>query len=82
MVPHARGLALEGLARQAGEEMVWCVQHCSAWSPGKADLTLHSFPAALGLGHCHIHRAPGLPAILRAFLGGLEGQEERASRLA
>jgi len=65
VVPHPRGLALEAAARLAG----------------KTDITVHSYPAALGLGHCHIHRAPGLPALIQGFVGGLEAQEERASRL-
>ena len=65
VVPHPRGLALEAAARLAG----------------KVDITLHSYPAALGLGHCHIHRAPGLPALIQGFVGGLEAQEGRASRL-
>ena len=58
IVPHRLGVALEESAREGG----------------KQEVRLVSYPSSVGLGHCDIYKAPGLPEELQAFMERLQGE--------
>jgi len=58
IVPHRLGVALEEAAREGG----------------KQEVRLVSYPSSMGLGHCDIYKAPGLPEELQAFMERLQGE--------
>ena len=58
IVPHRLGVALEEAARKGG----------------KQETRLVSYPTSMGLGHCDIYKAPGLPEELQAFMERLQGE--------